>query len=132
MSTIYPDGMEGDVTVEQWAALIAGLLGAGGVGGAVIDRVFRRRGDRADVLDKLEAISGRLAESAEKRMEHAEERVRLVEQRLRDHQERDADRDHRRRLAAARHIQWDNQIRDRLAHLGVQVDSPPPLEDFEL
>ncbi|MBF6515246.1 hypothetical protein FEK35_27425 [Nocardia cyriacigeorgica] len=122
---------EGDMTWEQFATAL-GSMGAGGVLGGIVDRVFLRRSNRADVLDKLETIAGRIAdramEQADKRVEQAEQKVEVAEQKveqvetkLREHQER-------RRVAAARHAAWDRDVAQKLTDLGQPVGPPPSLE----
>ncbi|MGV9666922.1 hypothetical protein [Nocardia niigatensis] len=125
---------ESDVTAPDIVDLVGGLLG-GGVGIKMIDAWRGKRKGRTDVLDKLESISGRLAEraearmrAAEERMDAAESRVQVVEQQLADQRKADEERARLQRVAAIRHTAWDRQVRQSLQALGVDVAPPPPLE----
>ncbi|WP_280466819.1 hypothetical protein [Nocardia cyriacigeorgica] len=119
---------EGDMTWEQIATAALG----GGVVTGIVDRLFLRRSTRADVVDKLETIAGRIAdramEQADRRVADAEQRVQNVETKLLEHQQRDLEREMRRREAAARHADWDRDVARRLDELGQPVGPPPALE----
>ncbi|MGA6208050.1 hypothetical protein ACPESR_25185 [Nocardia testacea] len=120
-----------DMTLEQIATALGGL-GVGGIATALLDRVFLRRSNRADVLDKLETISGRLTEramrQADERIGQAEQRVRQVEAKLEEHQRDATAQDQRRRVRAELHAEWDRDVAKRLDDLGQPVGPPPELE----
>ncbi|WP_148307079.1 hypothetical protein [Nocardia nova] len=100
-------------------------VGAGGLGGALITGLFTRRRNRIDAVEKLEGIATRLAENA---VAGAERRVSDVERKLQALELDYAARESRRRVTAALHGKWDNDVAASLRELGVEVPPPPPLE----
>lgn len=115
--TMTANVREGDMTWEQLATAALG----GGVFTGLVDRVFLRRSTRADVVDKLEAISGRLAERADARMQQ-------VEQQLAEHRRADEERERRRRARLAEHAVWDSELVEEVRRLGGNIRPAPPLD----
>lgn len=135
MTTLNLNPLEGDVTLAEVAAAL-GTLGAGGFGGALTNNWFRRRREKADVLEQVEGILVREAEralaSASRRAEEAERRadarVDEVERKLAEHQRTGSEYRQRQRAAAALHTAWDDELVAKLRAQGIDVPAPPPLE----
>ncbi|MGI5216269.1 hypothetical protein [Nocardia sp. CA-290969] len=120
-----------DMTLVEIATAL-GTLGVGGVAGTLMDRIFLRRRNRADLLVTLEDLSARITEralaQADERIAQAEHRVRQVEAKLDEHQRDALQQDERRRARAELHADWDRDVAQRLQDLGQPVGPPPALE----
>ncbi|MEV5391945.1 hypothetical protein [Nocardia farcinica] len=127
-------------------AIAAGAMGAGSTLTAVVNKWLNRRGDRIDILERLERLSQDITDRAlahsNERVTSAELRARLAEQqsetakqqvettnlRFRELEARMTEREVRRRDALTRHEAWDKEVAARLEDLGMAVGAPPPLE----
>lgn len=135
MTAINLNPLEGDVTLAEVATALS-ALGAGGLGGALTNNWFRRRREKADVLEKVEGILVREAERAMASANHraseaerrADARVDEVERKLAEHQRSDSDYRQRQRSAALLHTAWDDALVAQLRAQGIDVPAPPPLE----
>ncbi len=112
------------MNLQDLAGTLSGL-GIGGGVGAVITGLFARRRNRVDALVTLEGIATRLAENA---TAAADRRVSEVERQLAEHKAATYAGELRRRESAERHMQWDNEVRQALLSLDVDMPAPPPLE----
>lgn len=119
---------EGGDDVQEWLTAL-GALGVGGGITAVITGLLGRRGQRVDNLAKLEAIASGIAEKA---TAAADRRVEQIEREFSAFKAHVEEVSVRRRVAAAAHAVWDEQVAESLRNLGGTVPPPPPLEGMAL
>lgn len=109
------------------AEVATALAGLGGLGAGVITTLgaglFGRRKAKADATEVLTQAAANLVEPLSTQLA-------AVTREFAEHRRAAEQTETRRRVAAAQHKVWDEQVAASLRALGEQVAPPPPLEDI--
>ncbi|MBF6328723.1 hypothetical protein [Nocardia transvalensis] len=93
---------------------VLGGLGVGSLGTAFVTGLLGRRKQRADAVQVLTKAAADLVEPLRNQLAE-------VTHAFEEHKQR-------HRVAAARHTVWDNEVRESLRAVGLEVPPPPPLD----